>query len=278
MPQEELQVIRVPITTPTLWPNTSTNCYLLGNDKESVLIDAGYDKPETRNALEQAIKDHKLAQPSLIILTHAHIDHAPGVRQLSHWKAQVLCHSSEKKAIANVIAPYEHITTLSDGETLNVAGATLQAIHAPGHTAGQLNIYIPLLQLLFAGDNVVGEGTTWIGRPDGNMRDYLNTLERLKQLKLSRIGPGHGDWVEAPYEQIAFLIGRRRQREEQIIRFLEERAPDGLTVPELTRLIYRDTIHQSVVNVAERTTEAHLIKLIEDGRVKQDETLYSLAR
>lgn len=269
---KELKVVRIPIETPTLWPHTTTNSYLIGNEKESLLVDAGYDKESTRKTLEQALHEHQLAKPTFILLTHAHVDHAPGVRQLADWSPIIYCHPHEKTAIENAISPVNRIQLLEDDDILTIAGVDLQVIHGPGHTAGQLNLYIPSKQILIAGDNIVAEGTTWIGPPEGNMHDYLHTLKRLKQLKLSKIGPGHGDWVNRPYEQLDFVIQRRLQRERQIQEFLRKQGK--LTASQLTKLIYKDTIHPSIFGVAERTTEAHLIKLIDEGKVKKQKDLY----
>lgn len=266
-----IKVIRVPITTPTLWPHTTTNSYLIGNEQESILVDAGYDQQSTIKDLEKAIQENKLAQPKAIVLTHSHPDHAPGVRQLANWSPIVYCHENEKEAIAKAIDPVNNIMLLEDGDKLYISDVEIQVIHGPGHTDGQLNLYIPTLQTLIAGDNIVAEGTTWIGPPEGNMSDYLNTLHRLKQLHLTKIGPGHGDWVNNPYEQIDFVINRRLHREKQIQDLLHKH--QRLSAADLTKMIYKDTIHPSVFGVAERTTEAHLIKLIEEGKVlKQEET------
>ncbi len=273
--KSKLKIVRVPIDTPTLWPHTTTNSYLIGNESESLLIDAGYDKEATRKHLEQALRKYDLAKPHAVLLTHSHLDHAPGVRQLADWSPICYCHPLEQEAIQKAIAPYDRIELLQDGDRLTIAGAEVQIIHGPGHTQGQLNLYIPSEQILIAGDNIVAEGTTWIGPPEGNMRDYLQTLERLKKLSLSKIGPGHGDWVRNPYEQIDFVIQRRLQREQQIQSFLREHGE--LTISQLTKMIYKNTIHPSVFGVAERTTEAHLIKLMDEGKVTKRNSRYAIA-
>ncbi|WP_165820774.1 MBL fold metallo-hydrolase [Pueribacillus theae] len=270
----KIKIIRVPVPTPTLWPNTTTNSYLIGNEQESLLVDAGYDRPETKEELEKAIKENKLAKPDKIVLTHSHPDHAPGVRRLADWSPLVYCHKNEKEEIKKAISPMDHLAFLEEGDILAVAGVKITIIHGPGHTSGQLNLYIPSAEILIAGDNIVAEGTTWIGAPDGDMRDYLDTLHRLKQLKLKKIGPGHGEWVLSPYEQIDFVINRRLQREKQIKSFLEEKG--SLTSTQLTEMIYENTIHPSVFDVARRTTEAHLAKLMKEGLVSQKDSVYSL--
>jgi len=272
--RRELTIVRVPIPTPTLFPNTTTNCYLIGNSKESLLVDAGYDQQETRTVLENAIKENGLAIPTAIILTHAHLDHAPGVRQLQDWTPVVYCHPLERQETINAISPWEKLAFLHDGDQLRLDGEEITVLHAPGHTAGQLNLYIPSFEILLAGDNIVAEGTSWIGPPDGDMTDYFQTLNRLRDLKIAKIGPGHGDWVVNPYEQIDFVLTRRLQRESQIKSLLREHKQ--LSAIELTKIIYDNSIHPSVFEVAKRTTEAHLLKLIKEGLVSQKNSCYTL--
>lgn len=270
----QLKIIRVPIPTPTLLPHTTTNGYIIGNKRESILVDAGYDQPETRKELEQALQKHDMAVPHAIILTHSHPDHAPGVRQLFDWNPTVYCHQHEEQPILSAISPWDDVSFLNDGDHLQIAGEEIEVIHAPGHTSGGLNLYIPSLEILLSGDNIVAEGTSWIGPPDGDMSDYFQTLNRLKQLKLKEIGPGHGGWIDQPYDHIEFVIQRRLLRESQIVALLKEH--EALTAVQLTNMIYQELPHPSVFEVARRTTEAHLIKLIKEGSVIQHDSIYQL--
>ncbi len=273
--ESNLKVVRVPITTPTLYPNTESNSYLIGNDKECILIDAGYDQTETKVLLEQAITKHNLAIPRKIILTHGHKDHAPGVKQLTHWSPTVYCHEKERNMIKEAVYPFNQIVPVKDNEAFIIFDTKIFVLHTPGHTKGHLSVYIPSKKVLISGDNIVSEGTTWIGPPDGDMRDYLETLKKLNQLDIERIGPGHGDWVTAPYEKIQFVRKRRIDRENQIINLLKTN--NNLSSEEITQLIYQDTIHPSVFGVASRTMEAHLLKLIQDGKVSKQGDRYSIS-
>ncbi|WP_068677530.1 MBL fold metallo-hydrolase [Oceanobacillus sp. Castelsardo] len=265
-----IQVIRVPIPTPTLLPHTTTNSYLIGNEKESILVDAGYDTEVTRKLLEWEIKKHRLATPKRIVLTHAHPDHAAGVRMLIHWIPTIICHEKEKEEVLSAISPWEEITLIEDGDSINVDGEEIVAMHAPGHTLGHLSLYIPSQQILIAGDNIVAEGTTWIGAPGGDMKDYFQTLRRLRNLKIKKIGPGHGNWVHQPYEHIDFVIQRRLQREQQILTLLEKH--QQVTSKELTEMIYQDRIHPSIFPVAQKTIEAHLDKLLKEDLIQYNES------
>jgi glyoxylase-like metal-dependent hydrolase (beta-lactamase superfamily II) len=271
---ETLKVIRVPIPSPTLKPYTTTNCFLIGNDQECILVDAGYDQKETKIELVRAIKENELATPASIILTHSHQDHAPGVRQLKEWNPVVFCHSFERQEVLASIEPFQEIKFLNDTDIIKVAGEDVVILHAPGHTSGQLNLYLPSQQVLIAGDNIVAQGTSWIGPPDGDMSDYLQTMHRLKQLTLKKIGPGHGDWVLKPYEHIEFVINRRLDRENQIKSLLKEHK--DLTSEQLSEMIYKENVHPKVYYVAKRTTEAHLIKLMKEGVVRLQNSAYSL--
>lgn len=268
--KDTIKVIRVPIPTPTLLPHTTTNAYLIGNEKESILVDAGYDTEDTRKLLEWEIKKHDLATPKRIILTHAHPDHAPGVRMLMHWMPTILCHPNEKEQVLSAISPWKEITHIEDKDFLKVNGEEIIVMHTPGHTLGHVSLYIPSQQILIAGDNIVAEGTTWIGAPDGNMTDYLQTLRRLRELKLNKIGPGHGYWVHQPYEHIDFVVQRRLQREQQLLTLLEKH--QQITSKELTEMIYQDRIHPSVFPVAQKTIEAHLDKLINEDLIQYNES------
>jgi ribonuclease/clavin/mitogillin len=272
--ESKTKIIRVPIPTPTLWPNTTTNCYLIGNKQESLLVDAGYDQPETRYEIERAIKENGLAKPNSIVLTHSHRDHVPGVRQLIDWSPIVYCHNNESQEIMAAVSPLKELTFLNDGDIIRIADLVITVIHGPGHTRGQLNLYIPSQQVLLAGDNIVSKGTTWIGPPEGDMTDYIHTLNRLKQLKITKIGPGHGEWVLNPYEKIEFVLKRRLYRESQIMSLLEEHKQ--LTSTSLTNIIYENTIHPSIFDVAKRTIEAHLIKLMKEGSVLLQDSVYSI--
>jgi endoribonuclease LACTB2 len=269
-----IKIIRVPIPTPTLWPHSTTNCYLIGNEQESVLVDAGYDQEDTRLELEKVLLATGMAKPKAIILTHAHPDHAPGVKQLTDWKPIIYCHTHELEDIQKTIFPMSIIKTLAHGTDYRIDNESITILHTPGHTKGHLSLYVPSRKTLIAGDNIVAEGTTWIGPPDGDMTDYMQTLANLKQLDLVKIGPGHGEWVMNPYEQIDFVLQRRRQREAQIIELVKGN-PD-LDSSNLTKRIYKDSIHPSLFEVARRTTEAHLSKLIKDGLIEQFGTTYKI--
>ncbi|ASV69783.1 MBL fold metallo-hydrolase [Cytobacillus sp. FSL W7-1323] len=270
--KSDISVLRIPIPTPTLWPYTTTNSYIIGNKEETLIIDTGYNQPITRETLHTALKKHELPIPKAILLTHGHKDHSPGVKQLLDWQIPIFAHPLEEPEIRRNVQ-IDHLHYLSDHEEISIGDESLIALHLPGHSSGHLSFYLPSKKILLAGDNLIEKGTSWIGTPDGNMKDYFITLEKIKSLSLTMVGPGHGDWINNPYEHIDYVLNRRIQREEQILQILKENEP--LLLHEITNKIYAGHIHPSNKVVAEKTTEAHLIKLIEERKVIQNRNAYS---
>src|SRR5947208_9329005 len=102
---------------------------------------------------------------------------------------------------------------LVDGEEIHIGGATLRALHTPGHASDHLCFELASERAVFTGDVVAGFGTVVIAPPDGNMLDYMNTLERLRALGADRIYPAHGPVVDDPAAKLDEYITHRRDRE-----------------------------------------------------------------
>jgi glyoxylase-like metal-dependent hydrolase (beta-lactamase superfamily II) len=271
----ELKIVTVLVTSTKAMLEQEANCFLVGTAHESVLIDAGYDLEASAEAVEKAVQQSGLATPNRILFTHAHPDHAPGAKHLRHWQATAMCHPLEEHSIQKALSLPEDEKTaalqrLSHEDTLEIDGHPLVALHSPGHTRGHLCFWLPEQKILFSGDNVLGKGTSWIGAPEGNVRDYLHSLEQLEQLPVARIAPGHGHWIdEQPQERIAYLHRHRLEREAQILSLLRTQPRRQASTATLTEAIYQDTIPAYIVPFARLTVEAHLQKLEEDGKVRR---------
>ncbi|WP_018131878.1 MBL fold metallo-hydrolase [Effusibacillus pohliae] len=265
---------RLPVSTPTLYPATTTNVYVVQDQGQALLIDAGYENPQAAKSIIQYIETLGVRQVIAIALTHHHPDHCPGAKALAEcFQCPILCHPLEVQPIEEKIAPWKIGSTLQEGDTMPVGRIAVRVLHTPGHTRGHLNFWLEDEKLLLSGDNIVGEGTTWIGPPDGNLTDYLSTLRRLRDLQPTMIAPGHGDMIDNPGEKIEFFIARRLQREQQILRLLQQ---NPSTVAELVEAIYRQQVHPSVMWVAERTVLGHLEKLLEEKKIRQEGDRYRI--
>ncbi|PWK08358.1 MBL fold metallo-hydrolase [Tumebacillus permanentifrigoris] len=265
-------VHQLPVTTPTLFPATTTNVYLVVHAGKAVLIDAGFQHEQTHLLVVEYLESIGSPQVEAILMTHYHHDHSPGATFFAkHFDCPVYAHPLEVQLVEQEIAPVKVTGTLSEGDIVHVGNLALHVLHAPGHTHGCLNFWLPEDSVLFTADNVVGVGTTWIGPPDGDLRVYLDTLRRLKTFRAQWIAPGHGEMIADVEAKIDFFISRRLEREEQVYALLQDRPR---TEAELVEAVYRGSVHPSVMWVAERTIQGIVIKLIEDRRVRDEQGTY----
>jgi glyoxylase-like metal-dependent hydrolase (beta-lactamase superfamily II) len=154
---------------------------------------------------------------------------------------------------------------LSDADTLRVGGLTLRAVHAPGHTAGHLCVFLDDEQVLFAGDNVLGVGTAAIAPPPhGDMGEYLRSLKKMQDLEAVLLAPGHGPAVKEPRRKIQELIDHRQQREDQIVTLLGSGRD---SVKSLVKAIYPE-LDKRLLQMATGQVLSHLYKLQSDGKVR----------
>jgi ribonuclease/clavin/mitogillin len=262
-----------PVRTPTKPPATHTNCYLIYGSREILVIDPGSPYEDEQQALAHCIDDLIAEGRSVreIILTHVHPDHTAGVNALNDHlekkqgaKAPVAAHRLTAKSLKNEVSIDRHI---EDNEELELNGEPsikLRALYTPGHARGHLCFYDERTGALISGDNIVGFGSVLIDPPEGNMREYLESLRRMRALpNLSVLFGGHGPAIANPYEKIDEYITHRLLREELILEAVRE----GVSSPkEIVSRVYTD-VPPKAHEMAERAVLAHLEKLEADGLV-----------
>ncbi len=226
------------LTAPNPSPMTldGTNTYVVGRDP-AVVIDPGPDDSGHIEAVREAAE--RRGGIGTVLLTHAHGDHSDGVESLG-------------------VEP----TPVSDGET--VAG--LQAIATPGHA--EEHFCFLLGKACFTGDLILGEGSTIVGPRDtgGSLLDYMRSLERLQELDLEVLYPGHGPEVDDPQAKIAEYIEHRLMRERRLVAALDrgERSRTALLAQ------VWDDVPAELRGPAAIAMEAHLEKLQDEGRLPPD--------
>ncbi len=268
-----------PVRTPTKPPATHTNCYLIYNSRELLIIDPGSPYEDEQQALAASVdallgEGRKLRE---IVLTHMHPDHVGGVNALrTHLGDQVnraapvgapvVAHRLTAESLGEAINIDRFI---EDDEVIKLSGEpeiSLRAMHTPGHARGHLCFYEERTGTLISGDNIVGLGSVLIDPPEGNMRDYLRSLERMRALaNLSVIFGGHGPAIANPYAKIDEYISHRLDREQKILQAVRA----GATTPkDIVASVYTD-VSPKAYAMAERAVLAHLEKLAADGLVSQ---------
>lgn len=251
--------------TKPLPPAQHTNAYLVG-EPEMALIDPGSgDSGELEHlfALIDALEQDR-RKLKLVLLTHAHPDHTGGVDAIrKRYGVRVGAHPETAKHVSVDF-------TVADGDWIPLAPGvgdwSLQAIHTPGHSRGHLCFFHPRTGALISGDHVTGAGTVIVDPPEGNMADYLRSLDRLLRLNVRVLFPAHGSPQGAAKRRIQALIDHRGVREDKVLAALEERPQE---LGSLVERAYDDTPRE-LWPYAERSLLAHLEKLQEEGKALRE--------
>ncbi len=263
----------VRITAPNPGPKTltGTHCYIVGGADACYIIDPGPDIEDYQRALEIFVK-RSARRPLAIMLTHGHPDHAPGAARLAPMLGVPILASALLDT--HYFATVPEFTVVADGDRFPIQGDTLVALTSPGHSEDHLAFWLETARILFAGDTILGQGTSLVAPPEGNMAEYMQTLERLRALDARLIAPGHGPIVTNPGAKIDEYVLHRLQREAQIVRALQ-RGPE--TVDNLVATIYVG-IDPGLHELAAGSVLAQLAKLEEEGSVQRVGEQYCLSR
>jgi glyoxylase-like metal-dependent hydrolase (beta-lactamase superfamily II) len=242
-----------------------TNSYLVGRHDLAV-IDPG---PAIDSHVERLLEQAR-GRLRWILCTHTHMDHSPAAAALKAASgAQVL----GRPAPAGQDDSFEPDLVLEDGQRLDLGGLSLRAIHTPGHASNHLCYLLEETGMLFTGDHVMQGSTVVINPPDGDMRAYLRSLEKLLAEELRILAPGHGYLIGAPHKELRRLIAHRLARERKVIQGLERLRE--ASIEELLPVVY-DDVPARIHRVAARSLAAHLDKLAAEGAVRATASRYAL--
>jgi len=261
------RTIVFPLKTPTLPPATHTNCFIVGK-KEFIVIDAASTEIEEQAKLHKLVDEliEKGGRCSEIVVSHLHGDHHGGEIALQK-------HLQEKHGLHTPISTHpdtaeklSHINfekLIGEGQVYHLKDENndsfeLNIIHTPGHARGLLAFYDPEYGFLISTDNVVGTGTVVIAEPEGNMRQYLETLEKLRNLpNLKHLCGSHGSAIFDAKGKIEEYISHRLEREKQVI----EAVKNGAETPEeIVEKVYLG-LKPELFRLATASVSAHLTKI-----------------
>ena len=244
-------VRRVLGPNPGVMTGPGTNTYLVGIDEVAV-IDPGVENAAHLEAIVGCGGD----RIRWILCTHTHPDHWPGTAALKERTgAEVLAFDARDGL--------EIDTPIGEGFRIEATEFRLKAVHTPGHASNHLCYLLEEERLLFSGDHIMQGSTVVIAPPDGDMAAYLESLAKVRALRLRSIAPGHGYLIDDPNTVIDDYVSHRLEREQQVL----DAVGDGdRTTAEIVTRLYVGLIDELVPR-AQQSVHAHLRKLAGDGRV-----------
>lgn len=280
------RIRRVIAENPGPFTYLGTGVYIVGapgsDAGEVAVIDPGPMIDAHFEALKRALDKSKVTH---VFTTHTHLDHSPLAHPLATWAGcKVYGRPDPNVAHGDVTmeeggeAGFVPDVLVNDGDMFDGPGWTLEAVTTPGHMSNHVCYALKEENALFSGDHIMGWSTTVISPPDGNMRQYFDSLDKVKRRGFAMLWPTHGPPVTDVTPFIDAYIAHRRAREQAILTRME--TGDTL-IPDMVKVIYKD-VDKRLHAPAAHSVLAHMIQLVEEGRVIADgpldiSTRYTLA-
>ena len=260
---------RLTAHNPSAFTYYGTGTYIIGTGTVAI-IDPGPDDPAHLNALITGLEGEHISH---ILVTHCHLDHSPGARIL-----QTDCDAptyafgphgttSEHRDAGSeegVDVDFDPDVRLVHGQRFAVGELEVECIHTPGHTSNHMCFALPASGDVFSGDHVMGWSTSVIIPPDGDMADYLNSLQLMLDRKDNRYWPTHGPPIETPASYVAALIAHRHQRMDDILTLLVE---TPMHIPQMVDPLYPG-LDPQLIGGARLSILASLRYLMANGEIE----------
>ena len=240
---------------PSVFTGPGTNTYLVGTGSQRILLDTGSGLQAYLPVLERAMKEAGCDGLQEIVLTHGHPDHIGGIAQVRERFGPL---EVKKMPWPGNDENYgSDLSEIGDGAVVRTEGATLRALHTPGHARDHLCFVLEEEQALFSGDNVLGVGTTVIPSEGGDLLQYMDSLQRALDQAPRRIYPAHGPCIEDGPGKLREYIAHREERERQILQAMDQGAA---AVGEIVKIVYA-AYPTSLHGAAGQSVTSHLLKL-----------------
>lgn len=290
-------IVRIVAHNPSKFTYHGTGTYVLGSGRDAVVIDPGPHLDSHREALAGALRGRRVVA---VAVTHCHADHSPLATWLSaQTGAPTVGFGPHPRPTADELAALDEPDDLDppddpvdspalepkgdavveettdhdfvpevvarDGDEVAVLDdMALVAVHTPGHTSNHLCFAFG--DHLFTGDHVMGWSTTVIAPPDGDMRAYFSSLQRVIDLQPGVLWPTHGAPVTDPAPFLDAFVAHRRAREAQVLAAVRQ---GETSIAAMVKVLYAD-VRRELHQAARRSVFAHLVALVADGLVTVD--------
>ncbi len=267
-------ILRATVNNASAFTGYGTNSYIIGKDQLGI-IDPGPEDEAHFATLMRIIAGRPVSH---IFVSHTHRDHSPLTARLKsetgaivvaqgpHQSARPLFDGESNALDASVDTDFAPDICAKDGEIFTNPDWALEVIHTPGHMANHACFALNDRGILFSADHVMAWATTIVAPPDGSMRAYMQSLEKLLKRKDSLYLPGHGAPIAQPHRFLRGLRTHRKMRERAVL----ERVMQGdETIAQMVAAIYRDT-DPRLHGAAGLSVFAHLEDLVSRGLVRTD--------
>lgn len=265
---------RVIADNPGPFTFTGTGTYIVGRDSpvaSVAVIDPGPPDEAHLHAILRALGGRTVSH---ILVTHAHRDHAPLARPLAEATGAPILAAGPPAHATHASggldeeedADFRPDRVMADGERIKGDGWTLRALATPGHASNHLAFVLEEERALFSGDHVMGWSTTVVAPPDGDMAAYFASLDRVIAEDFETLWPTHGPPITKTAPFLAAYRAHRLEREAQILARL---AAGDTTIGQMIPTLYA-AVDSRLWPAASLSVQAHLIKLVRDGRVVAD--------
>ncbi len=259
---------RVIANNPGPFTYVGTGVYIVGRGEVAV-IDPGPDDAVHFAALKAALAGETVTH---VLVSHGHSDHSPLAQPLADWAG---CKTYSKNCgvptAKGELGSADDLgfmpdVKVGDGTVISGPGWTLDVIETPGHTCNHLCFGLREENACFSGDHIMGWSTTVVAPPDGDMGDYMRSLEKIRALNFDILWPAHGDPVRGKDFVNHFITEyaeHRRERERAILFHLSS---GERSIPNMVKDMYKD-VDKRLHPAAAMSVLGHMVELIKTGRV-----------
>ncbi|GLQ24883.1 MBL fold metallo-hydrolase [Algimonas ampicilliniresistens] len=262
-------IVRVIADNPGPFTYTGTGVYIVGAGDSVCVIDPGPTTPNHVTAIDKALEGKSVSH---VLVTHHHIDHSPlaaplaakhGCNVYGYGTQPVAPQGGEIRLEAGDDLSFKPDVEIRDGHRFEGPDWTITAVHTPGHTSNHLCFALTEENTLFSGDHIMGWSTSVVSPPDGDMGDYLASLNRVLDMDFDIIRPTHGPAITEVRTFVQAYIDHRLAREAQIINAIDS----GLTcIGDIVASLYKD-VDKRLHPAAAHSVLSHLIHMRKTGRV-----------
>lgn len=258
---------RVIANNPGPFTYTGTGVYIIGHGEVAV-IDPGPEQAEHFEALKEILKDETVTH---VLVTHGHSDHSPLAQPLADWAG---CKTYAKNCGVPTAKGelgsaddlgFQPDELIGDGDVFSGPGWTLETIETPGHTCNHICFALREENACFTGDHIMGWSTTIVAPPDGNMGDYMRSLDRIEDRNFDILWPTHGSPIREDVN--GFIQAYRQHRLDREAAIIKHLKAGETSIPKMVETMYAN-VDKKLHPAAALSVLGHMLKLVEEGYVE----------